>query len=529
MAMGLDDPLATLGVLGIPTGALGLSVGRPGSSAGMLGGQAGGYLPAPGSFQGFGPEAMQGLGGPMRTVSASAAAVGGWVAAGGRLVSAPVGILQQAAAEAGAAAGGFGRTPATNGGFGQLGAAAGGFGAQQEQLSSSYVANHQMEATAMDAANRVLSPEFQESGMAMLQQRQQQQLLHHQQQLDQQQQGLFAAAAGGADLSGSLHSRPGSRFSGSAGSTPRAVTPRGAGGLSAALQDQQQQQLQAHMQQQHQQQQRRLSAGSSSPRSAVGAERGVSHGIDGFLERPGAAPAASDRAGRMSVPSFSVGTAAAGDGHQQRQQRSSIGAMFAGPDLFAPSEQLPPMHKRVSSGGSSGPFAGLPAVSAAAAAGGGGGGGGGSRLGGPAAAAGGQPSAMDFAVDGCLFGRGSAAGLEELQGHVQDPAALLPSVLGDVLQDPAGGDFGKGHAPALQAAQQQQQQRVVVAGSPDQGDEGLTLVEYLAAQQRKLQQQSTWGGDSSSGLQAAAAAGADLSAHVLLPPLDFAESQNPFG
>jgi hypothetical protein len=188
--------------------------------------------------------------------------------------------------------------------------------------------------------------------------------------------------------------------------------------------------------------------------------------------------------------------------------------MFAGPDLFAPSEQLPPMHKRGSSGGSSGPFAGLPAASAAAAAAAAAG----SRLGGPAAPAG-----------NTLFGRGSAAdGFEDLQDPGQDPAALLPSVLGDVLQDPMGVDFANGHAPALQAAQQQQQW-VAVAESPDQGDEGLTLVEYLAAQQRKLQQQATWGGDSSTGLQAAAAAGADLSAHVLLPPLDFAESQNPFG
>jgi hypothetical protein len=108
---------------------------------------------------------------------------------------------------------------------------------------------------------------------------------------------------------------------------------------------------------------------------------------------------------------------------------------------------------------------------------------------------------------------------------------LLPSFLGEVLEQP-GAAVGAAAAAApvvLQRQPLQQQQPRVVAESPDQGDGGLTLVEYLAAQQRKLQQQGIWGEDSSNGLQAAAATGADLSAHVLLPPLDCAESQNPFG
>lgn len=124
-----------------------------------------------------------------------------------------------------------------------------------------------------------------------------------------------------------------------------------------------------------------------------------------------------------------------------------------------------------------------------------------------------------------------------MQDGVNGEGGLLPSFLEDVLQQPgaptaAGGGGGVGAVPTVlqrQPLQQQQQQLRVVAESPDPGDGGLTLVEYLAAQQRKLQQQGTWVDDSSNGLQAAAATGADLSAHVLLAPLDFSESQNPFG
>ena len=110
---------------------------------------------------------------------------------------------------------------------------------------------------------------------------------------------------------------------------------------------------------------------------------------------------------------------------------------------------------------------------------------------------------------GSLFGGGAG------NGAVDGSNGLLPaSLAGDALQ------------------QQQQLGLGDDAGEPGEG--GLTLVEYLAAQQRKLQQQQGWGGvlgpeGRTAGLQAAAATGADLSAHVLLPPLDFAETLNPFG
>jgi hypothetical protein len=156
-----------------------------------------------------------------------------------------------------------------------------------------------------------------------------------------------------------------------------------------------------------------------------------------------------------------------------------------------------------------------------------------SRVATPAAAAGliaDGAAATDPQVS--LFGVGLVG-----NGAVEDDmGSLLPSSLGEVLGEVPGGAPAGAPAAAvpwgLLAPQQQQQMRVVEEG-PDLGEGGMTLVEYLAAQQRKLQQQG-WGGvlaaeGRQAGLQAAVATGADLSAHVLLPPLDFAESQNPFG
>jgi hypothetical protein len=360
--------------------------------------------------------------------------------------------------------------------------------------------------------------------------------------------------AGPSDVH-SLHSGGGSWLSGSTSSTPNATTPRATGGLAAALQ-QQQLQLQAHMAQ------RRLSAGSASPRSAVGAERGLFSSGDGttLVDGIGAgafAAGVSSRSGRMSVPSFpsyAAGGGAAGDAQlqqqrpQQQQQRSSIGAMFAGPDLFAPAaeqqqQQRPPVHRRSSSGASGGALMG--GAAAATAAGGGAlglarprqdvgpavGSAGISTVATPTAAAAALVASGALGADPpvSLFGAGLVG-----NGAVEDDmGGLLPSSLGEVLGELPAVAAAAAAAPlGLLAPQQQQQMRIVEEG-PDLGEGGMTLVEYLAAQQRKLQQQG-WGGvlaaeGRQAGLQAAVATGADLSAHVLLPPLDFAESQNPFG